>query len=101
MDRRAISPGELRENIVVAGIDSTVFKPGATVAFSSGAEVRLTFYCEPFTRFAHLVDSLDSIARKRGILGAERIEVIERSYGDRNFYSVSLKDYAWQNCSIC
>ena len=46
LDRRSISPGELRENIVVAGIDSTVFKPGAKVAFSSGAEVRLTFYIE-------------------------------------------------------
>ena len=42
-----------------------LFKPCST----SGAVIRLTFYCEPCKRIAHLVDSLDAIREKRGILG--------------------------------
>jgi len=34
-----------------------------------GVAVRLTFYCEPCKRIAHLVDSIKSIEGKRGILG--------------------------------
>ena len=65
----SIAPGELRENIVLSGVNSATFKPGARLAFSDGAAIRLTFYCEPCKQVARLVDSLKSIEQKRGILG--------------------------------
>jgi alkylated DNA nucleotide flippase Atl1 len=69
LNRLSIPPGELRENIVLNQIEATAFKPGAKLTFSSGAEIRLTFYCEPCKQVAHLVNSLKSIQQKRGILG--------------------------------
>ncbi|MEH2163361.1 MAG: MGMT family protein [Nostoc sp.] len=65
----SIQPGELRENIVVAGIEFDNFIPGSLLTFESGAAIRLTFHCEPCKRIAHLVESLKSIQGKRGILG--------------------------------
>ena len=65
----SIPPGELRENIILNQIDSSAFKPGAKISFSSGAQIRLTFYCEPCKRISHLVTSLNKIQHKRGILG--------------------------------
>lgn len=65
----SIPPGELRENIVLGNVSLSTFKPGAAIAFTNGAVIRLTFYCEPCKRIAPLVDSLKSIVRKRGILG--------------------------------
>ncbi|MEH1927137.1 MGMT family protein [Nostoc sp.] len=65
----SIKPGELRENIVVTGIEFDNFIPGSLLTFESGAEIRLTFHCEPCKRIAHLVKSLKSIQGKRGILG--------------------------------
>ncbi|MBW4454045.1 MAG: MGMT family protein [Nostoc indistinguendum CM1-VF10] len=65
----SIKPGELRENIVVAGIEFENFIPGSLLNFESGAAIRLTFYCEPCKQIAHLVKSLKSIQGKRGILG--------------------------------
>lgn len=49
--------------------ESQLLKPGAKLSFSSGAEIRLTFYCEPCRRVAHLADSIKSLKRYRGILG--------------------------------
>lgn len=65
----SIKPGELRENIVVTGIEFENFIPGSLLTFESGAAIRLTFHCEPCKRIAHLVESLNSIQGKRGILG--------------------------------
>ncbi|WP_242054122.1 MGMT family protein [Nostoc sp. FACHB-888] len=65
----SIKPGELRENILVAGIEFENFIPGSLLNFESGAAIRLTFYCEPCKQIAHLVKSLKSIQGKRGILG--------------------------------
>lgn len=65
----AINPGELSENVVIAGVDADRFTPGAMLNFDSGAAIRLTFHCEPCKRVAHLVKSLKSIEKKRGILG--------------------------------
>lgn len=65
----AIHPGKLRDNIVIAGIKDENFTPGSLITFDSGAAIRLTFYCEPCKRIAHLVDSLKSIRFQRGILG--------------------------------
>jgi MOSC domain-containing protein YiiM len=53
----AIPPGELRENLVIAGIKSENFLPGSLLTFDSGAAIRLTFYCEPCKRIAHLLIS--------------------------------------------
>ena len=65
----SIQPGELRENLVVTGIEFDNFIPGSLLIFESGAAIRLTFHCEPCKRIAHLVESLKSIQGKRGILG--------------------------------
>ncbi|MBE8998625.1 MGMT family protein [Nostoc sp. LEGE 12447] len=65
----SIQPGQLRENIVVTGIGFDKFIPGSLLTFESGAAIRLTFYCEPCKRIAHLVESFKSIKGKRGILG--------------------------------
>lgn len=65
----SITPGELRENIVIKNIQHEHFLPGSMIFCDSGAAIRLTFYCEPCKRVAHLVDSLKMIAGKRGILG--------------------------------
>ncbi|MEA5569252.1 MGMT family protein [Anabaena sp. UHCC 0399] len=64
-----IPPGELRENIVIAGIQPKNFVPGSLISFDNGAAIRLTFHCEPCKRIAHLVDSLKILHAKRGILG--------------------------------
>lgn len=65
----SIQPGDLRENIVVTGIEFDNFIPGSLLTFESGAAIRLTFHCEPCKRIAHLVKSLKTIQYKRGILG--------------------------------
>ncbi|MHC5932681.1 MGMT family protein [Nostoc sp.] len=65
----SIKPGELRENIVVTGIEFDNFIPGSLLTFESGAAIRLAFHCEPCKRIAHLLESLKSIQGKRGILG--------------------------------
>lgn len=65
----SIKPGELRENIVVTGIEFNNFIPASLLTFESGAAIRLTFHCEPCKQIAHLVESLKSIQGKRGILG--------------------------------
>lgn len=69
LEQLSIAPAELRENIVLDVADSSVFEPGAKLTFASGAAIRLTFYCEPCRQVAHLVDSLETLNRKRGILG--------------------------------
>ena len=65
----SISPGALRENIVLDNVSTEIFKPGGLITFPSGAAIRLTFYCEPCKRIAHLVDSIKDVREKRGILG--------------------------------
>ncbi|MBD2524149.1 MGMT family protein [Nostoc sp. FACHB-133] len=65
----SIQPGQLRENIVVTGIGFDKFIPGSLLTFENDAAIRLTFYCEPCKRIAHLVESFKSIKGKRGILG--------------------------------
>jgi alkylated DNA nucleotide flippase Atl1 len=63
-----IQPGDLRENIVLAGIDPQRFVPGARLDIG-GVAIRLTFHCEPCKRIAHLVRSLKDILSRRGLLG--------------------------------
>jgi alkylated DNA nucleotide flippase Atl1 len=66
---RNILPGALGENIVITGADVDCFIPGAVIKFDRGVAIRLTFHCEPCKQIAHLVTSLKSIAKQRGILG--------------------------------
>ncbi|MBD2579297.1 MGMT family protein [Oscillatoria sp. FACHB-1406] len=65
----SIPPGELKENVVIGGLDASLLSPGALIESNKGAAIRLTFYCEPCKRIAPLVDRLKTIERKRGILG--------------------------------
>ena len=69
LDQLSIPPGELRENIVLDLANSDCFQPGAKLTFASGATIRLTVYCEPCRRVAHLVSSIKVLTQKRGILG--------------------------------
>jgi len=64
-----IPAGMLRENIAISGATSETWQPGAKLTFPSGAEIRLTFYCEPCKRIAQWVDDLAKVKQKRGILG--------------------------------
>ncbi len=63
-----IEPGALRENIVVAGLDESVFVPGARLDVGK-VSIRLTFHCEPCKRISHLITSLKDILNHRGLLG--------------------------------
>jgi alkylated DNA nucleotide flippase Atl1 len=63
-----IEAGDLRENIVVDGIDAERFVPGARLEIGEVA-IRLTFHCEPCKRISHLVPSLKVILNRRGVLG--------------------------------
>lgn len=65
----SIQPGQLKENVVIGGLDAHLLAPGGLIESDRGAAIRLTFYCEPCKRIASLVDSLKTIKKKRGILG--------------------------------
>lgn len=69
LDAFKITPGELRENVVISGIHPELFAPGATVIIGDRVTIRATFLCEACKRIAHVVPSLKSIAEKRGLLG--------------------------------
>ena len=69
LNNLSIPPGELRENIILDGVNLGQLQPGAKLTFPSGAAIRLTFYCEPCKRVARWVDSLKQMEQKRGILG--------------------------------
>jgi len=64
-----IRPGELRENIVIRGLEPALFVPGTLIHVGECAKIRLTFHCEPCKRIGHLVRSLKEIVGRRGILG--------------------------------
>ena len=62
-----LSPGDLRENVVVS-FDSLYKLPSGTVVQIGQALIRLTFHCEPCKKILKLVD-LDRILHKRGVFG--------------------------------
>ena len=62
-----LSPGDLRENIVV-DFDSLYEVPSGTVVQVGRALIRLTFHCEPCRKILHLVE-FDRILHKRGVFG--------------------------------
>ncbi|MBW4564130.1 MAG: MGMT family protein [Mojavia pulchra JT2-VF2] len=94
----SIQPGELRENIVIKGLDDEQFRPGSLIVFESGAAIRLTFHCDPCKRMKHLVQSLQNIQGKRGILGvviaSGKLEVGNSFYiKAKQFPALSEKPY--------
>ncbi|WP_164689673.1 MOSC domain-containing protein [Herpetosiphon llansteffanensis] len=70
LDAFKLHPGDLRENIVLAGLAETEFVPGAVLHLGKSVQIRLSFHCEPCKRIAHVLGTpLKQIVGKRGILG--------------------------------
>ena len=69
LNKFSIAPGELLENLTIAGLGAGDFVPGSVLHIGGSVQIRLTFYCEPCKRIGHLVPSLSNIFQKRGILG--------------------------------
>lgn len=63
-----LEPGQLLENIVIAGASEADFVSGARLQFGPDAALRLTMHCEPCQRIAAYV-SPKAIIGKRGLLG--------------------------------
>ena len=63
-----LNPGDLRENIVVDGLDVHKLESGTVIRIGS-VRIRLTFHCEPCRKIANMV-SLRKITHKRGALGS-------------------------------
>lgn len=63
-----LNPGDLRENIVLDGLDLHKLESGTVIQIGS-VRIRLTFHCEPCRKIANMV-SLRKITHKRGVLGS-------------------------------
>ena len=57
------------ENMVIQCDDPALFQPGAAIITASGVEIRLTMFCEPCQRIAHVGRKLTTLLRRRGVLG--------------------------------
>lgn len=86
-----LSPGALRENIVVDGLDVDGLCSGTVLQFGNSARIRLTFTCEPCKRISSLFSvPISVINGRRGMLGAvvaagelvegDQVEVTRESY---------------------
>jgi alkylated DNA nucleotide flippase Atl1 len=64
-----IAPGALGENIVMSCDRADLFRPGSAIVGASGVEIRLTMFCEPCQRIAHLEPRLSRLLHRRGVLG--------------------------------
>jgi alkylated DNA nucleotide flippase Atl1 len=64
-----IAPGALGENLVVACDRPDLLRPGAALLSATGVEIRLTMFCEPCQRIAHLGQRLSRLLQRRGVLG--------------------------------
>jgi alkylated DNA nucleotide flippase Atl1 len=69
LDSLGIAPGALMENLVIACDRPALFRPGAALVGASGVEIRLTMFCEPCRRIAHLAPRLSGLLHRRGVLG--------------------------------
>lgn len=69
LDALHIPSGALFENMILSGVDEHDFVPSALLTVGDDVRIRLTFYCEPCYRVAHLVSDLAILKKKRGILG--------------------------------
>ena len=63
-----LNAGDLRENIVLDGLDLHKLESGTVIQIGS-VRIRLTFHCEPCRKIANIV-SLRKITHKRGVLGS-------------------------------
>ena len=63
----SLKPGDLRENIVIDGIDLHNLESGTVIQIGS-VRIRLTFHCEPCRKVVDIVN-LRKITHKRGVLG--------------------------------
>lgn len=70
LEHLSISPGALRENIVISSSHPESFRPGSAIVTGSGVEIRLTMYCEPCKRIAHVEENLAKLINRRGVLGS-------------------------------
>lgn len=61
-----LQPGDLRENVVLSGLDIHDF-PSGTVVRVGSTILRLTYHCEPCPRIKHLVP-LNKVLHRRGYL---------------------------------
>lgn len=64
-----IAPGALLENIVISSAHPELFRPGSALVTASGVEVRLTMFCEPCKRIAHVAKDFGRLLHRRGVLG--------------------------------
>lgn len=64
-----IATGALGENLVIAGPPAALLRPGAALLGAGGVVIRLTMFCEPCQRIAHLESRLARLLRRRGVLG--------------------------------
>lgn len=67
MEECGLSPGDLRENVIV-DFDQLYDLPSGTVVRIGEARIRLTFHCEPCKHILKLID-LEQIEHRRGYLG--------------------------------
>jgi alkylated DNA nucleotide flippase Atl1 len=64
-----IAPGALGENMVIAGAQPALFRPGSALVGGTGVEIRLTMFCEACKRIAHVAPDLGKLLHRRGVLG--------------------------------
>lgn len=64
-----IAAGALGENIVLACDRPDLLRPGAALRTASGVDIRLTMFCEPCRRIAHIEPRLSRLLHRRGVLG--------------------------------
>jgi alkylated DNA nucleotide flippase Atl1 len=69
LERLRIPPGALQENMVISCSRPELFRPGAALVTASGVEIRLTMFCEPCKRIAHIEKNLAKLIHRRGVLG--------------------------------
>lgn len=69
LQRLRIAPGALRENMVISCDCPELFRPGSALVTASGVEIRLTMFCEPCKRIAHVENDLSKLLHRRGVLG--------------------------------
>lgn len=64
-----VAPGVLGENMVISCEQPALFRPGSAIVSASGVEIRLTMFCEPCKRIAHVEKHLSRLLHRRGVLG--------------------------------
>lgn len=85
-----LSPGEIKENVTVRGLDLHGLGPGSHLRLGEETELEITGYCAPCRRLEEIRTGLQrAIANRRGMLArvvrsgsvsvGDRIEVLHRT----------------------